>query len=279
MREELDPPDALIARVAAAQHGIVSVAQLREAGVDRSGVLRRVRSGRLHRLHRGVYAVGYPGMSPERRWSAAVMACGEGAALSHRSAASNWGLLPPVDGLVDVSVATHSGRSGRRGIRLHRRRSMAPAQIVKRNLIPTTTPAQTIADLRGTVPSWQWRRAVRQAEIRGLRLGPGIQTDRTRSDLERDFLRICRSHGLPEPEVNVKVGPWTVDFLWRRQRIAVETDSYDYHRGRVAFQDDRARDLDLRKRGFAVRHFSEDQVSNYPAEVAADLKAALALAS
>jgi very-short-patch-repair endonuclease len=128
-------------------------------------------------------------------------------------------------------------------------------------------------------PAWEWRRAVRQAEIRGLKLELGTESDRTRSDLERDFLALCRRHGIPAPEVNVKIGCWTVDFLWRHQRLAVETDSYDYHRGRVAFQDDHARDLDLRRRGFDIHRFSEDQVNDQPADIAADLRHALRLAS
>jgi very-short-patch-repair endonuclease len=156
---------------------------------------------------------------------------------------------------------------------------MDPRTVVWRRRIPVTTPAQTLGDLRGTVPEWQRRRATRQAEISGLRLGPEMATDRTRSDLERDFLRLCQRYGLSAPEVNVRVGRWTVDFLWRRQRVAVETDFYDYHRGRVAFQDDHARDLDLRRRGFKVHRFSEEQVNDRPAEVAADLRDALGLAS
>ncbi|MEX2107374.1 MAG: DUF559 domain-containing protein [Solirubrobacterales bacterium] len=135
--------------------------------------------------------------------------------------------------------------------------------------IPVTTAARTIEDLRGAVPAWQWRRAVRQAEIGGLHLG--IETDRTRSDLERDFLRLCRRRGLPLPEVNVRIGRWTVDFLWRPQRLVVETDSYLYHRGHVAFRDDRARDLDLRRLGLEVRRFSEQQISDEPDLVAMDL--------
>jgi very-short-patch-repair endonuclease len=210
---------------------------------------------------------------------AAVLACGDGAVLSHRSAASHWGMLPRIGGPVDVSIPTRGGRGPRKGIRLHRPRSLTLEQVVRPHGIPITTPARTIADLRGAVPAWQWRRAVRQAEVQGLRLGPEVETDGTRSDLERDFLRLCRRHGLPAPEVNVKVGRWTVDFLWRRQRVAVETDFYEYHRGRVAFQDDRERDLDLRRRGFEVRRFSERQVNDRPAEVAADLRDALALAS
>jgi very-short-patch-repair endonuclease len=129
------------------------------------------------------------------------------------------------------------------------------------------------------VPAWQWRRAVRQAEIRRLQLGPGVETDRTRSELERDFLHLCRRYGIPKPEVNVRVGRWTVDFLWRAEGVAVETDSYAYHRGRITFQDDHARDLALRRHGLAVHRFSESQVNDRPAEVAADLGDALALAS
>lgn len=142
--------------------------------------------------------------------------------------------------------------------------------------IPVTSLARTVSDLRPVVPPWLWRRAVRQAELAGFALGPEIESDGTRSDLERDFLGICRRAGLSKPEVNVKVGRWTVDFLWRAERLAVETDSYRYHRGRIAFQDDHARELDLRRRGFAVRRFDERQIDEEPESVAADLVAALA---
>ena len=241
-------------------------------------VLTRVRAGRLHRLHRGVYAVGHSGIGREGRWMAAVLACGEGAVLSHRDAAALWDLLPAADGPVHVTTPSLAGRAVRAGIRLHRSRSLGPISRTRRLGIPVTTAARTLTDLRPVLPAWQWRRAVRQAEFKGLSLG-SIETDRTRSDLERDFLRLCRRHRIPAPEVNVKVGRWTVDFLWRRQRVAVETDFYDYHRGRVAFRDDRVRDLELRRHGFAVHRFSEEQVNECPAEVAADLRDALGLAS
>ncbi len=210
---------------------------------------------------------------------AAVLACGEGAALSHMSAAVCWGLLRPMDGPVDVSVPTHVGRRTRSGIRLHRRRSMLPIDVVERNRIPVTTPALTVADLRGTVPPRWLRRAIRQAEMLRLDLGPSVETDGTRSDLERDFLRLCRRHGLPAPEVNVTLGRWTVDFLWRDAAVAVETDSWGFHRGSVAFEDDHARDLDLRRRGYDIRRFTYRQVRDAPAQVAADLRDALAPAS
>jgi hypothetical protein len=147
---------------------------------------------------------------------------------------------------------------------------------MRRDGIPVTTPTRTLLDLRVAVPAWTWRKAVRQAEFRKMDLGPEIETDGTRGELERDFLALCRHYDLPVPEVNVKVGCWTVDFLWLTERLAVETDAYIHHRGRIAFQDDKARDLDLRRLGFDVRHFSEQQVNEEPAAVAADLRRALA---
>jgi very-short-patch-repair endonuclease len=285
MGDKVDPCDVVIARIAGRQHGVVTHRQLVDTGLSRAAISKRARSGRLHRIHRGVYAVGHCRLSVEGRWMAAVLACGEGAVLSHGSAAALWGLLRPISGSIDVSVPTHAGLQARAGIRLHRCVSLAkvgwdqPRRITVRNSIPVTTPARTIEDLRPAVPPRLLRRAIRQAEVAGLRLGPQVGADRTRSDLERDFLRLCRHYRLPAPEVNVRVGRWTVDFLWRRQRLAVETDSLRYHGGSVAFEDDHARDLDLRARGFDVRRFTAHQVRDASAQVATDLRDALAPAS
>lgn len=143
--------------------------------------------------------------------------------------------------------------------------------------IRLTGAARTLADLRSVVPAWQWRRAVRQAEIGGL--DTGVVSDGTRSDLERDLLLLCRRAHIPSPEVNVRLGRWTVDFLWRRERVVAEADFYGYHRGWVAFRDDHARDLELRRHGFTVHRFSEEQLNGEPAAVVADLRQALGLAS
>jgi very-short-patch-repair endonuclease len=274
-------PDVEIARLAVRQHGVITHRQLLSVGLGRSAISQRTRRGRLHRLHQGVYAVGHACVGLEGRWMAAVLACGDGAVLSHGSAAVHWGLLRPFDGLVDVSVPTHSGRRRRPGIRLHRCASLGTVQgpgkrfVTRLRDIPVTTPARTIADLPAMVVPQLVRRATRQAEVLGLPLGDGIVTDRTRSDLERDFLRLCRRRGLPRPEVNVRIGRWIVDFLWRHERLVVETDSYRWHRGTVAFEDDHARDLDLRREGYSVRRFTENQVRGRPAHVAADLAEAL----
>ena len=109
----------------------------------------------------------------------------------------------------------------------------------------------------------------------GLAIGEGANPDRSRSDLEGDFLGICRRHRLPPPEVNVLVGRDLVDFLWLQRRLVVETDSYRYHRGRAAFQDDRERDLRLRASGFDVMRVSEKQVDEEPERVAGVLARAL----
>jgi very-short-patch-repair endonuclease len=197
------------------------------------------------------------------------------AAVSHRSAAFLWGLTRNAEGAVDVIVHHAGGRARRAGIRVHRSVSLVPDDVILRRGIPVTRPARTITDLRlalshrraGALPAWELRRAIRQAGVLGLPLDE-TDTDPTRSDLERDFLRLCRLHGLPPPEVNVRVGPHLVDFLWRQERFVVETDSYLYHRGKVAFQDDRGRGLDLRRRGFEVLRLAEQQVNEEPETVA-----------
>ena len=217
---------------------------------------------------------------------AAVLACGPGAALSHGCAAVHWGLLRPLDGPIDITVPTQNGRRRRRGIRIHRcatfkahfptsgfEKRLAPLVTV-RDRIPVTTVARTLVDIRATLAPYLVRRAIRQAEFLGLALGE-IKTDRTRSDLERDFLRLCRRYRLPLPEVNVLIDGMTVDFLWRAQRLVVETDSYATHGGTVAFEDDHERDLRLRRLGYAVHRFTEQQLEARPEAVIEDVVSAL----
>jgi very-short-patch-repair endonuclease len=261
-------PDLEIARMADRQHGVITHRQLLSAGLGRSAISKRARRGRLHRLHQGVYSVGRTGVSLEGRWMAAVLASGSQAALSHGSAAVHWGLLLPLSGPVDVSVPTHSGRRKRAGIRLHRRAVLERSDVTRHEGIPVTTPARTVADLPGALPARLARRARRQAEVLGLPLG-ATGTDRTRSDLERDFLHICRRSRLPMPEVNTRIGRWTIDFLWPDRRLIVETDSYLYHRGKVAFEDDRERDLALRNMGYDVVRLTERHVTIEADRVAA----------
>jgi very-short-patch-repair endonuclease len=208
---------------------------------------------------------------------AAVLACGVGAVLSHRNAAALWKLIDPPNGAIDVSVPTTSGRVHRAGIRLHRRISLDRKSITWRNDIPVTTPAQTLADLQGCVPADKLRRAIRQAEVLGLPTGLEKASEPTRSELEHLFLRLCHRHRIPTPEVNVRIGKHEVDFLWRRQRLIVETDGYRFHRGSAAFENDHDRDLDLRGDSFDLRRFTYRQITTQPDRVARSITAALGL--
>ena len=302
--EELDRLDLRIAEIAARQYGAIAIAQLQEVGIGKNGITRRVKRGQLHRIHRGVYAVGHRGLSLHGRFMAAVLACGEGAVLSHASAVVLWGLLKPLDGPVHVTTPATSGRARRPGIHLHRSPSLAnpsqtqepspspsyprqaggrrgrlsPRPTTHRHNIPVTTVSRTLEDLRATnlLAPHLLRRATRRAELAGHRL-EGIATDRTRSDLESLFLALLRRYGLPHPEANVKLGRWTVDFLWRAERLVVETDYWGYHRGSVAFEDDHARDLDLRAAGYAVLRFTDRQLEAEPERVVADVAGELGL--
>jgi very-short-patch-repair endonuclease len=277
MREEGDTRDALVARIARQQHGVVSHAQLVACGFSTSAISRRVKRGWLYRVYRGVYAVGHPGISLHGRWMAATLTCGEEAAVSHRSAAELWQLLKPADAPVHIALPSAGARRQRAGVRLHRCPSLRLEHVTRLKGIQVTTPARTIDDLRRCVSPWELRRAIRQADVLGLAIEAHVESDRTRSDLERDFLRLCGRHRLPAPEVNVRVGPYLVDFLWPDRDLIVETDGYRYHRGRQAFEDDRARDLGLRARGFEVIRLSGRQVSDDPERVAEVLRMALAV--
>jgi very-short-patch-repair endonuclease len=221
-------------------------------------------------MYRGVYAVGHVALSHEGRWMAAVLACGEGAVLSHRSAAQLFTLLPAAVETVHVTVP-FDRRPKHAGIAVHRSRTLTPAAITARERVPATKPWRTIEDLRRTESPELVRQAIRQADFLGLPL-QNISTDRTRSELERLFLALCRRYGLPTPEVNVRIGPHLVDFLFREQRLAVETDGWKAHRGRQAFEDDRVRGLDLLKLGFELVRLSKRQIEDEPALVAVVLR-------
>ncbi len=291
-------PDLRIAETARKQHGVVSIDQLRRFGLSEKAIARRVDGGLLHCVHRGTYAAGHSALAPEGRWLAAVLALGGGprgggsvlehwgAAVSHRSALSLWSLLPVNQAPCDVIVAGNGGRARRAGIRVHRSLTLTSRDVTLHRGIPVTTPERTIADLRkaistrrrGAVAGYELRKAIRQANVLGLPIGRKDAKVRTRSDLEGDFLRLCRRHQLPPPEVNVRIGPSLVDFLWRERRFVVETDSYLYHRGEVAFQDDHARDLELMRRGFEVLRLSELQLDEEPIRIAEILATRLDLA-
>jgi predicted transcriptional regulator of viral defense system len=160
VRKESPPPDVALAELAERQSGVVSLAQLRALGLGPRAVQQRASAGRLRRLHRGVYAVGHGVLRREGRRLAAVLACRDGAVLSHRSAAAHWGLLETQAALIDVTAPR--GRHGGQGIRLHRSRSLDARDTTKHEGIPITKVPRTLLDLAATVQphawSGRWRR-------------------------------------------------------------------------------------------------------------------------
>jgi predicted transcriptional regulator of viral defense system len=274
-------PDAEIAALAASQHGVVARSQLLALGLSNSTINRRVRAGRLHRLHHGVYAVGHPVLTVEGRWMAAALATG--GALSHATAAAAWDLRPRGAGAIHVTVP-HTGRAHRRGIRLHRSR-LEPQDTTTRRAIPITTPARTIIDLARTLTGRPLEHALDLADQRhlidfaDLRARPiprslqavlslytaGIVT---RSEMEERFITLCDDHGIPRPETNSVVEGHEVDFVWRDKRLIVEVDGYAYHRSPTAFERDRERDVVLAVAGWQVLRFTWTQITRRPAWVA-----------
>jgi very-short-patch-repair endonuclease len=253
MRREVANTDRVIAEIATRQHGVISAAQLVEAGLADYTITRRVQAGRLHRVHRGVYAVGHPRLTFEGRCMAAVLAVGGGAVVSHQSAAAVWGMLKPANGPIHITIPRDSGRRRRRGIKVHRSHSLVVGVVTRRNGVAVTRAKRTLRDLHRTVPQPVYRRAIRRAlDLRLIASGDLRDEERSRSEMERLFLGFCRRHGFPQPQVNARVGPYEVDFLWREQRIVVETDSWRHHGDRAAFEADRARDAQLHSFGFRV---------------------------
>jgi very-short-patch-repair endonuclease len=271
--------DAAIARLATRQHGVLSVRQLRDIGLSSSAIGDRVNTGRLHRVHRGVCAVGHPNIGNEGRWMAAVLACGDGAALSHSSAAQLWRMLPVPSptGADDLPVHVTISAEGkhRPGIRVHRSRTLSPADVTSRDGIPVTNPARTLADLRRTCPGRLFANALRQAEFLRLPIGEQWTPDHSRSELESRFLALLRRHRLPQPEVNVRVDRFVVDFLWRAEQLVAEVDGWGAHGSRSAFEADRARDNRLRVLGLSVVRFTWRQVTEDPGGVAGTIRSLL----
>jgi very-short-patch-repair endonuclease len=268
-------PDARLAALATTQHGVVSLAQLGAMGLDRDAVWRRAAAGRLHPLHRGVYAVGHTKIGREGRWLAAVLACGERAVLSHRSAAALWDLRATSAGRVDVTVPRASGRRSTRRIAVHRPRRAVETTV--RDAIPVTTPMQTLAHLTPLLPRPALERALEAAERLDLldvtrlpprlrALVPGIDAA-LRSPLEARFLRLCRAHGLPQPRVNTRIDAYEVDFCWPEHRLVVETDGHRHHGTRAAFERDRARDAHLTALGWRVVRVTHRALEERPGEV------------
>jgi very-short-patch-repair endonuclease len=294
--------EARLHELASGQHGVVTRGQLIEAGVASSWIDRRVRSHRLRPLHRGVYQVG-PVRGPHWREMAAVLASGSSAVLCRRSAAGMQELLPPQPRDQPVQVYVGESPRLRPGIRTYRTTSLGSDEVTELQGIPITTPARTLLDLAADSPLRELRRALAWARRRKavdpsellqmLRRHPrrrgvghlrrlieaGAEADFTRSEAEERLLELVRKADLPRPLVNVRLKGFEVDLLWRRHRLVVEVDGFDFHSSRSAFEGDRRRDARLGAAGYQVLRVTWRHLEQEPEAVLVRLAQALARSS
>lgn len=288
-----------IAGLADRQHGVVGRDQLIELGMPERTIEEWVDGGRLHPVHRGVFAVGHPRVAePGRRW-AAVLAYGSSTLLSHRSAAALWGLARQSSPLIDVTAPT--GRQGidrRVGIFVHRGR-MHPEDRTERAGIPLTTVARTLFDLAEFVSfkrlesAWEEADRLNLLQLRAVEgvcergygrralkpirrlLSEARAATITRSPLEDEFAAFCREHRLPMPSFNTIVLGYEVDALWPAQRLAAELDSWEFHRHRAAFERDRARDAALQVASYRTIRITDRRMNSEAPTLASELRALL----
>jgi very-short-patch-repair endonuclease len=267
-------------------------------GFTKREIYRRVQAGHLHRIGRGVYAVGHRRLTTRARWLAAVLACGPTAALSNRFALALRGLRPTPPGPIEVTVVG-SGRRSPPGIRLHRARTRSPQDVITVDAIPVTSLPRTLIDYAQSASPAQLRTVLEAAERfellddraiqETLDRSPGRATKRlraalaeitdtvpwTRSELEREFLTLVREAGLPEPQVNVSVLGDDADFFWPHAGLVVETDSWGFHRTRARFEEDRRRDTRRQLHGLRAIRLTQRRIQSDRAAVQADLRAFL----
>jgi very-short-patch-repair endonuclease len=282
--------------IAREQYGIVARAQLLGAGVDDSAIERAVHASKLHRVHRGVYAAVAPELLIEEgHLLAALVAAGDGALLSHGTAAWRWRIIPAPPSVMQLAVP--SARRGSEGLVLHESRRLRAGDTTYNGRFPTTTVARTLLDLATTYHRHALLRALAEAEFHHdlrpadaeatLRRGhPGSANLRAalhdhapghgeaKSRLERRFRRLLIERGIALPLRNQQLGPWTVDCLWPDRRVVVELDGRQYERPRQADSDD-DRDLWLRRHGYVTRRYGKRQIDEQPDDVIADLLDAL----
>jgi very-short-patch-repair endonuclease/predicted transcriptional regulator of viral defense system len=289
--------EAVIRERCATQHGLVTRSQLLAAGVADHVIERRVRSGRLVPLHRGVYQAG-PVAGVYAQEMAAVLACGGECRISHRSAAGMWKLRPwdpdpprpqPATEAAHPAPTEVTMRRTRRcrvaGVHVHRVRELASDEVTLLDRVPVTTPARTLLDLGECLGARDVEQALARAERNGLAtrdvvraivkrhprhrgaralrqiLAPGEPAAFTRSMAEEALLALVRAAGLARPELNARVLSYEVDFFWRVQRLVVEVDGLAFHGSARAFVGDRRRDAELAAAGYRVMRFTWQDVT------------------
>jgi very-short-patch-repair endonuclease len=305
-REE--PSDRKLARTATTQKGIVALAQLQNAGIGARAVQHRAETGRLHRLHRAVYAVGHESIGRHGELLAAVLACGESSVISHGTAAELWSLRDQAPTLIDMIVPCETGRK-LDGIRARRCRFPTREEVAIHEGIPCTTPARTLVDLAGVLGWGSMRRTVERATVLGLldiaaldaaihrakgRPGmpilravivdwrtAGTDGSKLRSELEARMLSLIVARNLPLPlrnqVLNIGGDRLEVDFLWPEQGLIAEVDGHKFHGTKVAFERDRRRDQNLSLAGYHVVRFTWNQIVQEPEATTSILRRLLAV--
>jgi very-short-patch-repair endonuclease len=274
--------------LAARQHGVVSLAQLAALGYSEEAIRHAIESGRLHPVHHGVYAVGHAGISRHGQCMAVVLSCGDGALLSHRSAAWLWGMTKRF--YVPVEVTASSPRRAREEIRIHSAEALAALDRVSHESIAVTAVPRTLLDFAAVDPHYLGQ-ALDNAQRLGLldlvavdelisrskgfrgvaRLRTALEIHRpsafTRSGLERAFLALVRRAGLPKPSTNVFIEGHELDAYWPVERFAVELDTYDYHGSPRAFEEDRLRQENLKLAGIEMVRITGARMDREPTAV------------
>jgi very-short-patch-repair endonuclease len=286
--QNLQHSRSAVAALAQRQHGVATRAQLLDRGLHPQAIKHRISTGLLHPVWRGVYAVGRPELSRLGRWMAAVLSCGPDAVLSYESAAQLWGIRPARGRRTEVSVPAGTVRR-RPGITVHRR-SLRPQDVTRCRGIPVTTPVCTLIDLATRLGRDSLEAAINEADKQDLvdpdelrsaldgipprRGAPFLRStlDRrtftpTDTKLERLFLPIARSVGLPLPQTQVYVNGFRVDFYWPELGLVVETDGLRYHRTPAEQARDRVRDQVHAASGLTPVRFTRAQVRYEPGHV------------
>jgi predicted transcriptional regulator of viral defense system len=285
--------DRLIAELADRQHGVVATWQLLTLGLTHDDIGYRAQTGRLHRIYRGVYAVGHRKLTRQGHRMAAVLAYGPDAVLSHRSAAAHWDLG---SGSYKIDVTTPKERRSRKGLRVHTA-TLHHEDRTTHDGIPITTVARTIFDLAAQTHQDGLTYLIEEAD-RKHRLdlealdraiarrprAPGTKRLRTvlatyrgapdtRSKLERGFRKLIAKAGLPEPQFNVLLAGMTVDVYWPQWKLVVELDGEPYHDNPRKFETDRIRDATLQKIDIRVLRVTGNRFDSEPRAVLADVLA------
>jgi very-short-patch-repair endonuclease len=291
-------PDSHARALSRRQRHNITRSQLLELGFSREKIRHKLASGRLHPVFRGVYAVGRPHDTREAMWMAAVLRCGDGAALSNFAAAGHWGFRPYGGRLIEVTVPAHR-QIRERGIWTHRSRHLGPDDVTERDGIPITTVVRTLIDIAPRLALKQRERAINEADRLELvdpeSLRQAIANDprrlhhanvlretldrrtftKTRSELERIFLRLVRTAGLPRPLTNQAVNGFEVDFYWPKLGLVVEADGLRYHRTPAQQAADLVRDHTHAARNLTTLRFTAHQIVRDGAHVVATLRAVM----